>query len=480
MTNPSGTNDMAAAHAAIPSVDRLLRSAQLVAAIARHGRPLTLETVRVLLEEIRAGAHAALSVSGSFDEAGFGQLLVTRLAELLAPSQRRVLNLTGTILHTNLGRALLPASAVRALADAANEPTNLEFDLGSGQRGERDRHVSHWLCRLTGAASATIVNNNAAAVLLMLNTLGSRREVIVSRGELIEIGGAFRVPDIMARAGCRLVEVGTTNRTHLSDYANAIGPRTAALMKVHTSNYEIRGFTASVGETALAKLAHEHDLPLISDLGSGTLVDLERYGLPHEPTAREMIARGVDLVSFSGDKLLGGPQAGLIVGREDLIERLNRNPMKRALRVDKLRLAALEAVLRLYADPDRLATELPALRLLCRPADAIHAGALALKPALETALGGTAEVRIVDCQSQIGSGALPADRLPSHALAIRPLGTGRHSGRRVEALAAAFRELPLPVIGRIQDDELLFDLRALEDPAVFAGQLPKLRLPAAR
>jgi L-seryl-tRNA(Ser) seleniumtransferase len=480
MSSASGTRDKVAVHASIPSVDRLLRAAPVGESLARHGRALTLETMRVLLDEIRAGAHPSLGAANPFDEGAFGQLLAARLAALLAPSQRRVLNLTGTILHTNLGRALLPESAIRALADAASAPTNLEYDLALGRRGERDRHVSQWLCRLTGAESATVVNNNAAAVLLMLNTLGPRREVIVSRGELIEIGGAFRIPDIMARAGCRLIEIGTTNRTHLSDYAQAIGPRTAALMKVHTSNYEIRGFTASVGETALASLAREHGLPLISDLGSGTLVDLERYGLPHEPTAREMIARGVDLVSFSGDKLLGGPQAGMIVGRADLVARLNRNPMKRALRVDKLRLAALEAVLRLYTDPDRLATELPALRLLGRPADAIHACALALQPALEAALGDAAEVRVVACHSQIGSGALPADLLPSHALAIRPRDAGRHAGRRVEALAAAFRALPLPLIGRIQNDELLFDLRALEDPGTLTDQLQHLRLPVAR
>jgi L-seryl-tRNA(Ser) seleniumtransferase len=382
------------------------------------------------------------------------------------PSQRRVFNLTGTVLHTNLGRALLAEEAIAAAVAAMRSPTTLEYDLSGGGRGERDDHIAPWLLRLTGAEAATAVNNNAAAVLLVLGALAGGREVIVSRGELIEIGGAFRIPDIMARAGCRLVEVGTTNRTHLKDYAAAIGPDTAAIMKVHPSNYAVSGFTKSVSAAELVPLAREKGLPLIEDLGSGTLVDLETWGLPHEPTAREAIAAGIDVVTFSGDKLLGGPQAGLIVGRKHLIERISRNPLKRALRLDKVRLAALEATLRLYADPARLAERLPTVRALAQPAAEIRARAERLLPAVAKAIGDNAQVGIEPVRGQIGSGALPVDLLPSFALAVRAKGLDR--------LAADFRRLPIPVIGRISEGALYFDLRTLDDEAAFAAQLDKL------
>jgi L-seryl-tRNA(Ser) seleniumtransferase len=303
-------------------------------------------------------------------------------------------------------------------------------------------------------------------VLLVLGALAGGREVIVSRGELIEIGGAFRIPDIMARAGCRLVEVGTTNRTHLKDYAAAIGPDTAAIMKVHPSNYAVSGFTKTVSAAELVPLAREKGLPLIEDLGSGTLVDLETWGLPHEPTAREAIAAGIDVVTFSGDKLLGGPQAGLIVGRKHLIERISRNPLKRALRLDKVRLAALEATLRLYADPARLAERLPTVRALAQPASEIRALAERLLPAVAKAIGDSAQVGIEPVRGQIGSGALPVDLLPSFAIAVRAKGLDR--------LAADFRRLPIPVIGRISEGTLYFDLRTLDDEAAFAAQLDKL------
>src|SRR6266581_1961209 len=375
--------------ASLPANDRVLRAPGTALLIEHYGRSLVVDAVRDATAECRAtGAAASVEAIVAASSAA--------LARLMQPSQRRVFNLTGTVLHTNLGRAPLPEEAVAAAAEAMRAPSTLEYDLTSGRRGERDDHIAPWLTRLTGAEAALAVNNNAGALLLVLNALALGREAIVSRGELIEIGGAFRLPDIMARAGTRLREVGTTNRTHLKDFADAIGPETALILKVHTSNYAIQGFTAAVPAARLAPLAHRHVLPLVEDLGSGTLVGLERGGLPHEPTV-------ADLVTFSGDKLLGGPQAGLVVGRADLIAELARNPLKRALRLDKIRLAALEAVLRLYADSDRLAARLPALRLLSRSRDEIAALAQRLLPILAEALDGAATVAIAETKSQIGS-----------------------------------------------------------------------------
>jgi len=469
---------MTPAPRSIPSVDRLL--SECTDETERYGRSLVTECVRQLLDELRLSNRPGIVDGGDFDLSVFRAALRAALAALCDSSQRAVLNLTGTVLHTNLGRAVLPAEAAAAVAEAMTSATNLEYDLSRGQRGERDDHIARWLTRLTGADAATVVNNNAAAVLIVLGTLAPRKEVIVSRGELVEIGGAFRIPDIMSRAGCKLIEVGTTNRTHLRDYADAIGPRTAALMKVHTSNYAIQGFIAHVPEDKLAELAHERGLPFIVDLGSGMLVDLDRWGLPHEPTVRETLAHGADVVTFSGDKLLGGPQAGMIAGRRDLLARVNRNPLKRALRLDKMRLAALEAVLKLYADPDRLRARLPTLAWLTRPREEIEQVAAQVKPALERALTGHAEVDQIECRSQIGSGSLPVDLLPSAGLACRPVESGRKSGRRVEQLAAAFRKLPVPVIGRIQDGMLIFDLRTLNEPRRLIEQLAHLKLEASK
>ncbi len=435
---------------------------ELASLITRAGRPPVVEALRAWVEAQRGQPDVA-------DAAACAHWCEVRLAGLVTKSQRRVFNLTGTVLHTNLGRALMAEEAIEAAVEAMRSPTSLEYDLSGGGRGERDDHIAPWLCRLTGAEAATAVNNNAGAVLLVLNALAAGREVIVSRGELIEIGGAFRIPDIMARAGCSLVEVGTTNRTHLKDYAAAIGPETAAIMKVHPSNFAIEGFTKSVAAAELVPLAREKGLPLIEDLGSGTLVDLETWGLPHEPTAREAVEAGIDIVTFSGDKLLGGPQAGLIVGRKALVERIARNPMKRALRLDKVRLAMLEATLKLYTDPEKLRARLPTIRTLARKPDEMRAQAERLLPAMIQAVGAVAEVSIKSAQGQIGSGALPVEALPSFALALR--------GKGLDGLADAFRRLPIPVIGYIRDDTLLFDMRTLDDEAAFAAQLGRLDLP---
>ena len=460
----------------LPSVDRLLAGASLLPLIEAHGRAVVTAAAREALASARAGFKEGRPLP---NEGGLAATIAAAVAMRMQPKLRPVFNLTGTVLHTNLGRAPLPDEAVEALLGAARNPCALEYDIDSGGRGDRDDIVNELLCELTGAEAATVVNNNAAAVFLLLNTLAPKKEVVVSRGELIEIGGAFRVPDIMKRAGAKLVEVGTTNRTHLKDFNEAIGPRTAMLMKIHASNYAIQGFTHAVPEPELAALAHRHGLPFVIDLGSGTLTDLAAFGLPHEPTPQEAIAAGADLVTFSGDKLLGGPQAGLLVGNKELIGKIKKNPLKRALRVGKITLAALEAVLRLYRDTERLPQRLAALRQLTRPQAEIRAAAERLRPALQSALAGLpVAVDVVELRSQIGSGSLPVDRLPSAGFAVRPQGKKGGVLNRIEAALRGVAHPRRPVIGRIEDGALLLDLRCLEpgDEAEFAATLAALRL----
>ncbi len=457
----------------LPSVDRLLRLPEVAALLAEHGHGFVAGQARELLDRLRRQAVAGDLPRASVQPQALASALNEAAAARLAPRLRAVLNLTGTVIHTNLGRALLADAAVQQVLATMSAPNNLEYDLENGGRGDRDSVVEELLTTLTGSEAATVVNNNAAAVLLTIAALARGKEAIVSRGELVEIGGAFRMPDVMAAAGATLVEVGTTNRTHPRDYEQAIGPNTALVMKVHTSNYAVQGFTAAVDEAELARIAHAHGLPLASDLGSGSLVDLAAYGLPAEPTPRSKIDAGCDVVTFSGDKLLGGPQAGLIVGRKATIGRIRGFPLKRALRISKLPLAALEATLRLYLRPERLAQDLPTLRLLTRPVAEIRALAAGLRPLLVAALTPRYEVSVVDLLGQIGSGSLPIERLPSAGLAIVPM-QRKGSGRALDHLAAALRALPLPVIGRISDDRLLLDLRCLEDGASFESQLPAL------
>lgn len=441
---------------ALPSVDQCLLLPEVQALQTDHGRTAVVAALRARLDAARA------AIRGGSDGPEEAARLIPALAADLAEASRGtlfpVLNLTGTVLHTNLGRAILADEAIRAASLAMANPLALEFDLGGGARGQRDDHLRGLLCELTGAEDATVLNNNAAAVLIALNTFGQGREAVVSRGELIEIGGAFRMPDIMARAGARLVEVGATNRTHPRDYEGALTAETGLILKVHTSNYRIEGFTAEVPAADLSRIAQKAGVPLLNDLGSGSLVDLARFGLRREPTVAEAVAEGADLVTFSGDKLLGGPQAGFIVGRKDLIAAINKNPLKRALRLDKIRIAALEATLRLYRDPDRLAERLPTLRHLSRPKAEITLQATRLAPQVHALLSphGFAATAC-DCDSQVGSGSLPTDTIPSAGLRLTGAG-----GDAPDRLSARLRALPVPVIGHIRDGALILDLRCLD------------------
>ncbi|HXQ22977.1 MAG TPA: L-seryl-tRNA(Sec) selenium transferase [Candidatus Acidoferrales bacterium] len=442
---------------AIPSVDRVLNTPAALAALERFQRTFVAEVIRTVLADVRQrlatdARAAAPSPDEIMDEARARMEAQCRLP------LRAVVNASGVVLHTNLGRALLASRAVDAVVQAATHPVNLELDLTRGQRGDRDDVIQDDLRALTGAEAATVVNNNAAAVLLALNTLAEGREVLVSRGELIEIGGSFRIPDVMAKSGARLCEVGATNRTHARDYAAAISARTALLLKVHTSNYRIVGFTSAVSLDELVQLGHERGLPVMEDLGSGALVDLSAYGLPKEPVVAERVRLGADIVTFSGDKLLGGPQAGIIVGRCEIIERIKRNPLKRALRCDKLTLAALAATLRLYRTAPDVRTALPTLRWLTRPLADIEAVAQAAMPLLRAALGDGFSVALVDSASEIGSGALPIETLPTKALAVSHVQYG------AQDIARCFRDADPPIIGRIQSGHFLLDLRGIFRP----------------
>lgn len=457
----------------LPSVDKLLRQPGLESLVNQHGHSLVVAAARRVLDDLRSDLTKNSSFSTAIDAGAISKTVSDQVLVRLEPRMKAVLNLSGTVIHTNLGRAVLSEQALQHVAAMMAGPNNLEFDLASGARGDRDDLVEELLCTLTGSEAATVVNNNAAAVLLTVAALARGGEVVVSRGELVEIGGAFRMPDVIGSAGATLVEVGTTNRTHPNDYERAINPRTTLVLKVHTSNYVVQGFTAAVDEAILAPIAHAHSLPLASDLGSGSLLDLTAYGLPREVTPQEKLRAGCDVVSFSGDKLLGGPQAGLIVGSKEAISRIRKFPLKRALRISKLPLAALEATLLQYLQPEKLVRDLPTLRLLTRPALAIRTMAEALLPSVVKAVGTPFSVSVVELQSQIGSGSLPVERLASAGLAIRPL-QKKSAGRLLEELAAAWRGLPLPVVGRISENSFVLDMRCLEDATLFTSQLPRL------
>ncbi|WP_215770361.1 L-seryl-tRNA(Sec) selenium transferase [Haemophilus sp. SZY H36] len=454
----------------LPSVDKILKTSQGLQLITEFGHSAVVETCRELLIQARQFIQKNNQLPEYFSN--FDRTFVEIHSHLQKQNQvqiKAVHNLTGTVLHTNLGRALWSEAAQQAALSAMQKNVSLEYDLDEGKRSHRDNYISELLCKLTGAEAACIVNNNAAAVLLMLATFAQGKEVIISRGELIEIGGAFRIPDIMEQAGCYLVEVGTTNRTHLKDYRYAITENTAFLMKVHSSNYQICGFTSSVSEEELAKLGREMNVPVITDLGSGALVDLSQYGLPKEPTVQEKVAQGVDLVSFSGDKLLGGVQAGIIVGKKEWIEQLQAHPLKRVLRCDKVILAGLEATLRLYLNPEKLTEKLPTLRLLTQPLEQLKINAMRLKERLESRLNSQFELQIEDSQAQIGSGSQPMERIPSVAVTI-----AEKTNAKLSALSARFKQLSQPIIGRMENGKMWLDLRSLADIETLLNTLDEL------
>lgn len=444
----------------LPSVDEALKRLDADAALAGQSglprplvRGLVNEFLDLLREEIKSGV---VSTPEQLAAASLFPRLACFVRVRSKPRFTRVLNATGVVIHTNLGRSLLADTATEAVTQACRNYSNLEFNLATGLRGSRYSHVEELLCRITGAEAALVVNNNAAAVLLALETLARGREVVVSRGQLVEIGGSFRIPDVMARSGATLVEVGATNRTHPRDYQQAITENTALLLKVHTSNYRIIGFTRETTLAELVALGREHGLPVMEDLGSGSFTNFQAHGLPmNEPTVQECVAAGADVVTFSGDKVLGGPQAGIIVGRREHIERIKRNPMNRALRIDKMTLAALEATLRLYLDPELARRDIPTLAMITASADELKDKARRLSRVLRKTLGDVAEVRLLPGSSQVGGGSFPELNLPTTLVAVRLPGLSA-DGLRGRLLATE-----PPLVGCIEDDLFCLDPRTL-------------------
>ena len=439
----------------IPKVDVLLENEAIVAGIECYGRDIVMEAIRVETEALRAFIGNCDS-----EEKAKGQMenlveqILLRAEKSLSPNMKKIVNATGTVLHTNLGRAPISKKHMEHIAEIATGYSNLEYDLEAGKRGERYAHFEELLCKITGAEAAMAVNNNAAAVMLILSSLGKGGEVVVSRGELVEIGGKFRIPDVMEQSGATLVEVGTTNKTHYADYENAITENTAALLKVHTSNYRIVGFTETVGIDKLVELSEKHDIPIIEDLGSGVLLDLSKYGITYEPTVQDSIRAGADVVSFSGDKLLGGPQAGIIVGKKKYIDKMKKNQLTRALRIDKFTAATLEVVLKEYLSEARAIANIPVLQMITKSKEDLLKEARKLKRYL-TALKLDAELAIENCESQIGGGSLPLERLASYAVTIKP------NKITTTELENRMRFLPVPIIPRVFNDKIYLDVRTL-------------------
>ena len=454
----------------IPKVDVLLENQAIQEMIERYSRDSVMEAIRAEMDDLRA-------FIGGCDEEDKAQeqiaLLVSHIGDAVekmhTPNMKKVINGTGTILHTNLGRAPISREHMRKAFDIVTGYSNLEYNLEEGRRGERYSHFEKLLCKITGAEAAMAVNNNASSVLLILSSLAKGGEVIVSRGELIEIGGKFRIPDVMTQSGATLVEVGTTNKTHVSDYEENITEETKALLKVHTSNYKIVGFTESVGIDELMPIAKEYDIPVIEDLGSGVLIDLSKYGLTYEPTVQESVAKGADVVCFSGDKLFGGPQAGIIVGKKKYIDMMKKNQLTRALRIDKFTAAALELVLQEYLSEEQAVQHIPVLRMITEPLDEVARRARSLARTIRST-DIPAKVDVVSCESQIGGGSLPMERIPSMAVAIRP------KYESVAALEDQMRHLTVPMIPRTVNDTIMLDVRTIEteDFKLIAAELQEL------
>lgn len=453
----------------IPKIDELLIAPEIALRLETIPRDLVVAIIREVVQDVRnvilALDEEGLSKEQGLDLSGIVQKIIEQIDQESDYSLKRVINTTGVVLHTNLGRSLLPEAMMAHINDVACGYSTLEFDIENGKRGSRYSHVEQLLCRITGAEAALVVNNNAAAVLLALNTVAKDKEVVVSRGQLVEIGGAFRVPEVMKQSGATLVEVGTTNKTHLRDYDNALSEQTGAVLKVHTSNYRILGFTEEVEAYELCQLCHSKNVLVMEDIGSGSLVDLSKYGLTKEPTVMEAIASGMDVVTFSGDKMLGGPQAGILVGKKVWIDKMKKNQLTRALRVDKLTLSALEATLKYYLDEDKAVKEIPTLRMLTMTKEAVTAVANRLIEMLQSREGLKERIRIslLDGYSEVGGGSMPMEKLDTAIVGIRP----NHIS--VNTASEKLRKLPVPVIVRVEADQIMIDPRTIQ-----AGELEEI------
>jgi L-seryl-tRNA(Ser) seleniumtransferase len=450
----------------IPKVDKILEWPAIKAACAVYPRPVVMTAIRSVLALLRSEIISGGIASEAIGESAVTDKVLAELRSASAPNLKRVVNGTGVVLHTNLGRSPLSATIRDRLLETAFGYSNLEFNLEKGERGSRYSHVEPLLCQLTGAEAALVVNNNAAAVLLALATLAKGKEVVVSRGELVEIGGSFRIPDIMRQSGAILKEVGTTNRTHPVDFREAVNAETGLLLKVHTSNFAVVGFTAEVTVNDLVAIGRERGIMVMADLGSGTLIDLSRFGIPGEPTVREYVGSGIDLVTFSGDKLLGGPQAGILVGSKACVDQLKKNPLLRALRIDKLTLVALEETLRLYLDERQAMANIPTLRLLTNDVAELAPRGKIIVRRMRRALPGSITISLVDGHSQAGGGSLPLLELPTKLLSIAVAGISS------QQLERQLRGSTVPVLGRIRQDTFLLDLRTIFDqdiPVIIAA-----------